>query len=102
MLTLLGRAASDRSGMTRRNFLQAGVLGLGGLSLADLARLRASSTSRDTSVILYWLSGGAGHMETWDPKPDAVAQFRGPFGAIHSRVPGVLVGELLPKMPGKI
>src|SRR5581483_9152090 len=99
MLKIVGGASSDCTGVTRRNFLQAGVLGLGGLSLADLGRLRAAAPAkaRDTSVILFWLSGGPGHMETWDPKPDAVSQFRGPFGAIRSRVPGVLVGELLPQ-----
>jgi len=96
MFKVLGSAATDCSGVTRRNFLQAGVLG--GLALADLARIRAAAPPRrDTSVILFWLSGGPGHMETWDPKPDAVAQFRGPFGAIRSRVPGVQVGELLPE-----
>jgi uncharacterized protein (DUF1501 family) len=100
MLTVVGGAASDCTGLTRRNFLQAGALGLGGLALADLGRLRAESpkTARHTSVILFWLSGGPGHMETWDPKPDAVAQYRGPFGAIRTRVPGILFGELLPGM----
>src|SRR5687767_10461929 len=100
MLTVLGSAASDCSGVTRRNFLRAGVLGLGGLTLADLGRLRASSSSssRDTNVILFWLSGGPGHMETWDPKPDAVTQFRGPFGATRTSVPGILYGQLLPEM----
>jgi hypothetical protein len=101
MLKILGSAAADCSGVTRRNFLQAGVLGLGGLSLADLGRLQAVTSTtarRDTSVILFWLSGGPGHMETWDPKPEAVDQFRGPFGAIRTRVPGVLFGELLPAM----
>src|SRR5207302_352491 len=99
MLTIVGDAASDCSGVTRRNFLRAGVLGLGGLSLADLGRLRAAAPvdRRDTSVILFWLSGGPGHMETWDPKPDAVSQFRGPFGAAPTRVPGLLFGELLPE-----
>jgi uncharacterized protein (DUF1501 family) len=99
MLKIVGAGASDCAGVTRRNFLQAGVLGLGGLSLAELGRLRAAApTARpDVSVILFWLSGGPGHMETWDPKPDAVAQFRGPLGAIRTRIPGVLVGELLPE-----
>src|SRR5690242_20107196 len=98
MLKIVGGAGSDCTGMTRRNFLHAGFLGLGGLTLADLGRLRANTPNTPkTSVILFWLSGGPGHMETWDPKPDAVAQFRGPFGAIRSRVPGVLVGELLPE-----
>jgi hypothetical protein len=100
MLKIVGGAATDCSHTTRRNFLQAGILGLGGLSLADLGRLRAATptVARDTNVILFWLSGGPGHMETWDPKPDAVAQFRGPFGATRTRVPGVLFGEMLPEM----
>src|SRR5262245_50615390 len=97
MLKIVGGAASDCSGVTRRNFLQAGFLGLGGLSLADLGRLRAGAAARDTSVILFWLSGGPGHMETWDPKPEAVAQYRGPFGVTRTRVPGLQFGELLPE-----
>jgi Protein of unknown function (DUF1501) len=97
MLKIVGSAASDCSGVTRRNFLQAGLLGIGGLSLADLGRLRAAGSARDTSVILFWLSGGPGHMETWDPKPEAVAQYRGPFGSIRTRVPGIQFGELLPE-----
>ena len=51
------------------------MLGLGGLALPDLLRLRApraaAAADRARSVILFWLSGGPGHMETWDPKPDA-------------------------------
>jgi uncharacterized protein (DUF1501 family) len=99
MLKIVGSAATDCSGVTRRNFLQAGVLGLGGLSVADLSRLHAAAPAkaRDTAVILFWLSGGPGHMETWDPKPEAVDQYRGPFGATRTRVPGVLFGELLPE-----
>ncbi len=98
MLTIVGGQASDCSGVSRRNFVQAGVLALGGLSLADRFRLQAAPAARrDTSVILFWLSGGPGPLETWDPKPDAVAQFRGPFGATRSRVPGLLFGELLPE-----
>jgi hypothetical protein len=96
MLRIVGSSASDCSGLTRRNFLQAGVLG--GLSLAGLDALRAgSSHKQQTSVILFWLSGGPGHMETWDPKPEAVSQFRGPFGAIRTSVPGIQFGELLPE-----
>src|SRR5882757_9051486 len=86
--------------LTRRNFLQAGVLGIGGLTLADLLRRRAEGATerkRDTCVILFWLSGGPGHHETWDPKPDAVAEFRGPLGAVRTSVPGVQLGELMPR-----
>src|SRR5687768_16974706 len=97
MLKVFGGAARDCDGVTRRSFLQAGVLGLGGLALPDLLRLRAEGAAgpnRGRSVILFWLSGGPGHMETWDPKPDAPAAFRGPFGAIPTSVPGVQFGEL--------
>jgi len=78
------------------------VLGLGGLGLGDLYRLRAAQEPvkpriKGASVILFWMSGGPGHMETWDPKPDAVSQFRGPFGAIRTSVPGVQFGELCPE-----
>src|SRR5262249_40945436 len=99
MWKIVGGAGSDCSGLTRRNFLQAGVLGLGGLTLAELGRIRAETPSarKDTCVILFWLSGGPGHMETWDPKPEAVAQYRGPFGAISTAIPGVQFGELLPE-----
>ena len=58
---------------SRRSFLQAGVLGVGGLTLADFSQLRGAGAVRSraagTSVILFWLSGGPGHMETWDPSP---------------------------------
>jgi hypothetical protein len=101
MLRVVGEAGHDCTGLTRRSFVQAGLLGLGSLGLADLFRLRAAAAPRSsrpaTNVILFWLSGGPGHMETWDPKPTAPAPYRGPFGAIHTRLPGVLFGELLPR-----
>jgi uncharacterized protein (DUF1501 family) len=99
MLRVFAGGARDCDGMTRRSFLQAGVLGLGGLTLPDLLRARASGAggADRRSVILFWLSGGPGHMETWDPKPDAPGGFRGPFGAIRTSVPGVQFGELLPE-----
>src|SRR5215204_3567297 len=84
---------------SRRNFIQAGALGV--LSLPQLLKLRAAQASsgvaKDTSVILLWLSGGPGHMETWDPKPDAPKEYRGPFGAISTNIPGVQFGELMPE-----
>src|SRR4028118_1300716 len=93
MLKIFGGSARDCDGVTRRSFLQAGVLGLGGLALPDLLRLRAAGAAapggRGRSVILFWLSGGPGHMETWDPKPDAPGGVRGPLGARPPRGPGV-------------
>src|SRR5271170_4590505 len=101
MLKILGGGARDCGGATRRSFLEAGALGVAGLALPDLLRIRArAAASRESigkAVILFWLSGGPGHMETWDPKPAAPAEYRGPLGAIPTRVPGVLFGELLPR-----
>jgi hypothetical protein len=101
MLKIFGDATGRFcDGIHRRSFLQAGVLGVGGLALSDLMRIQslgAVRPSAETSVILFWMSGGPGHMETWDPKPEAVAQYRGPFGAIGTSVPGVQFGELLPE-----
>ncbi len=100
MWKVFGNSARDCDGLTRRSFLQAGVLGLGGLALPGLLKLRASGASApnsNRSVILFWLSGGPGHMETWDPKPDSPGGFRGPFGAIRTNVPGVRFGELMPE-----
>jgi len=101
MLRIIGNTARHCDGVSRRSFLQAGLLGLGGLSLADFfqlprAQAGARGLSRDTSVILFWLSGGPGHMETWDPKPEAPEAYRGPLGAIRTALPGVQLGELLP------
>jgi Protein of unknown function (DUF1501) len=92
------RVHGDR-GLTRRSFVQAGLLGVGGMTLPDLLRIhtQAGSSVPDTSVILFWMSGGPGHHETWDPKPDAVPQIRGPFGAIRTNVPGLQFGELMPR-----
>jgi len=100
MFKVSGAGARDCDGIARRSFLQAGVLGLGGLALPDLFRLRASGAAAEVgrrSVILFWLSGGPGHMETWDPKPEAPGGFRGPFGAIPTSLPGVHFGELMPE-----
>lgn len=84
---------------TRRGFLQVGSAGLAGLSLANLPKLAAAGAipRKQKSVILFWLSGGPGHMETWDPKPFAPREYRGPFGALRTNVPDVMLGELMPE-----
>ncbi len=84
----------------RRAFLRAGLYGFASLSLPGLLRLRAQTAAGEgrskNAVILVWLRGGASHLETYDPKPDAPAETRGLFGAIPTRVPGMRVCELLP------
>lgn len=82
----------------RRTFLR---MGLGGLSLSGLLRLRAeggpSGVDRErTAVILVWLRGGCSHLDTYDPKPDAPLEYRGPFQTIETAVPGLRLTELLP------
>ena len=104
MIRVTGDASRDCEGLTRRGFVEAGVLGLGGLTLADFLACQAAESSEavpvrkhDTSVILIWMSGGPGHHETWDPKPEAVSQYRGPFGAISTNVSGIQLSEMLPE-----
>ena len=71
-----------------------------GLTLGDVAQLRAesdpSSQMKDTSVIQIWLGGGPSQFETFDPKPHAPAEFRGPYSAIQTVLPGILACEKLP------
>jgi hypothetical protein len=84
--------------VSRRTFLRAGSLALGGLTLSDLLAARAQAgSSVDTSVILFWMWGGPSQFETWDPKPDAPAEYRGPFRPIRTAVPGLDVCELFPR-----
>ena len=85
---------------TRRAFLQAGFLGIGSLTLADLLKLQAKAAVKpiqsDTAVILLWCGGGPSQLETYDMKPDAPSEIRGPMNAIKSNVLGINVCELLP------
>lgn len=85
---------------TRRHVLQAGALGLAGLSLPDLlARDRMGKTSaRARSVILLFMWGGPSHLDTWDPKPQAPAEIRGEFQAIRTSVPGLIISEHFPRL----
>ena len=82
----------------RRTFLRAGLTAFGGLTLADLFRLEARDTGRSPkSVIVLWLWGGPSHMETFDLKPDAPAEYRGEFRPIRTNVPHVEISERLPQ-----
>jgi uncharacterized protein (DUF1501 family) len=103
MLTFLSKNGIPLcDGLTRRDFLRAGALAAGsvGLSLADVVRLQGASgaQSEDINCILLFLVGGPSQLETWDPKPQAPADIRGPFRAIRTNIPGVAVSEHLPLM----
>ncbi len=91
---------SDLRRIDRRCFLTAGTLGVAGLSLPQLLRAEAALPGDKrgrNSVIILWMRGGPSQHETWDPKPDAPAEYRGAFGATGTSVPGVQICDLLPK-----
>lgn len=101
MLNLFRGSSPSCEGVSRRSLLKIGALGLGGLSLPDLLRARAQDraegrSAADTAVILLWLDGGPSQFETYDPKPEAPEEYRGPFQAIRTNVPGIQLGEMLP------
>lgn len=101
--------------MDRRELLKFGMYGFGGLSLSALLRARASAVDlfanpgdglsvadnrhgERTAIILVWQRGGCSHLDTWDPKPDAGSEFRGPYAPIETNVPGIRLTELLPQL----
>jgi Protein of unknown function (DUF1501) len=100
------RNTQTPSGISRRRFLSASLLSGGaGLALGDILRLRllAAEEGRgapDTAVIQIWLGGGPSQFETFDPKPLAPAEIRGPYKAISSKLPGAPVCEMLPLTAG--
>ena len=99
------RPTSSCNGPSRRALLQLGLTSTLGLGLADVLRLRAladghgkGAPSKVKSCILVWLAGGASHLDTFDPKPDAPADVRGEFKPIDTKVPGLKISQVLPKL----
>ncbi|MFM1801620.1 MAG: hypothetical protein RJA81_972 [Planctomycetota bacterium] len=94
------RSLSKTAFLRRRAFLQVGALGAFGISLADLLAQRsvALEPSPVKSVILLWLWGGPSHLDTFDMKPDAPLEYRGPFEPISTKIPGLNYCELLPNL----
>ena len=86
--------------VSRRSFLEIGAIGATGLGLSDLLRLRAeagtTTVADDTAVIFLWMSGGFSHIDTYDMKPEAPAEYRGDFKPVKTNVPGIEVTELFP------
>ncbi len=102
-MLLVGRHRTRTcQGITRRSLLQVGASTVLGLSLPDLLRQRAEATSSvqgtAKSVMLLWLWGGPAQLDTWDPKPAAPLEYRGPLGTIATRSAGVRFTELFPQI----
>src|SRR5262249_42828289 len=92
--------AAYRDNMSRRNFLRVGGLGVAGLTLADVLRLRASAgttAAPPRAVIMILLGGGPSHIDMYDLKPNAPAEVRGEFKPIKTNVPGFDISELMPQ-----
>src|SRR5690349_19605472 len=98
MLNLFGSSYRVCDGLSRRDFLRVGALGFGGLTLADLLRLRACGAANTShkAVIMVYLPGGPSHIDMYDLKPDAPVEFRGEFSPVRTNVPGVDICELMP------
>ncbi len=98
--------SNSKRSVSRRRFLSASLLAGGvGLALGDILRLRSLSAAEerptpDTAVIQIWLGGGPSQFETFDPKPLAPIEIRGPYKAISSKLPSAPVCEMLPLTAG--
>ncbi|MEQ8790186.1 MAG: DUF1501 domain-containing protein [Pirellulaceae bacterium] len=102
MLSIHGRRHSTCEGISRREVLAAGGAGLLGLSAPKLLAAEQAagpfSGGRAKSVIFLFLFGGPSQLETFDMKPEAPSEIRGPFLPIASRSPGLLISEHLPRL----
>jgi hypothetical protein len=92
-------------GISRRDFLRVGALTTFGLSMPGLLEAQSApaakahpAAKRDISIILLWMNGGPSHIDTFDPKPEAPQEIRGPFNAIGTNVAGIQLSEHLPKL----
>jgi hypothetical protein len=104
MLNLTDKGTAHTcDGLTRRDFLQVGSLGAIGLSLADMLALEAQAKvadkkGDDRSVIMIFNLGAPSQLDTWDMKPDAPSEIRGPFNAIQTSSPDIKISEIFPRM----
>ena len=101
MLSIRGSGSGQLcDGISRRDALRIGGLGMGGLALPQLlqAEAQAGLGSSHKAVIMIYMAGAPPHQDLWDPKPDAPLEYRGDLGSIPTNLPGVRIGELLPRM----
>ncbi len=102
MLTIFGKQSRFCDGVSRRNFIKIGALGLGGLALPQLleAEARVGAGKSNKAVIMIYLPGGPPHQDMFDLKPNAPLEIRGEFQSIRTNVPGIEICEHLPLLAG--
>ncbi len=103
MFTIFGKHQGRLcDGISRRDFIQVGALGMGGLTLPRLlqAETRSNVGRSHKAIIMIYMAGAPPHQELLDPKPGAPLEYRGDLGAIPTNVPGIHIGEMLPRMAG--
>ncbi len=96
------KSVSFCDGMRRRDFLHAGSAGMLGLGLTDFLALKARGAVQkdksDMNVIMLFLVGGPSQLDTFDMKPDAPSEIRGPYKPLKTNVPGIEISEIFPRM----
>ena len=100
MFRVSGGPLRNCDGISRRSFINAGALGLGGFGLKDLLRAESikGEGSSNKSIIHIHLDGGPPQMDMIDPKPDSPVEYRGDIRSIKSQLPGIHLSELMPKV----
>src|SRR5216110_2946798 len=111
MLSIPGNPGSTCDGWSRREFIRVGGAGLFGVGLGDVLKLQAIAAEsasdaakskagwgKAKSVVLLFLQGGPSHLDIWDPKPEAPSNIRGEFKTLRSKVPGIWLSEVMPKL----
>ena len=109
MLTIFGQKNRFCDGVSRRNFLRIGALGVGAasLTLTDIFRAEAQAGAGPTSsqhkaVINIFLGGGPPHQDMWDLKMEAPVEIRGEFKPIATNVPGIQICEVFPRIAARM
>lgn len=106
MLSIIGNGYNrDCEGVTRRELLRIGALGMSGLTLPGLLAAKANaayegSFIKDKAIVLLFLQGGPTHIETFDPKMMAPSEYRAMFGEVKTNSPGVTFGKHFPQLAG--
>ncbi len=92
----------DNASINRRHFVGLGAMALGGVVVDPLARHALAAPVKSVAVIQVFLSGGPSQLDTFDPKPAAPVEYRGPFDAIQTNVPGIQLSELFPRLAAQM